>query len=67
MAEQIIFTALERKEIKQHLAPRELLYVETLEAIAKEADMLMQSHEEIGKRRMSLGRVLSIVNFMQHA
>jgi hypothetical protein len=60
----LTFTALERKKIKAELNPRTLVYVEALEAVALEANMLLLAHEEVPKRRISLGRVLSVINFM---
>lgn len=63
-AKPLTFTALERKEIKASLEPRALTYVETLEQIAREADLLMQAHEGVSKSRVQLGRMLSVVNFM---
>lgn len=60
----LTFTAKERKEIKASLNPRSLMYVETLEQIAREADLLIQAHEGVSKSRVQLGRMLSVVNFM---
>lgn len=60
----LAFTAKERKEIKSSLDARALTYVETLEQIAREADILMQAHDNVSKSRVQLGRMLNVVNFM---
>lgn len=65
MAEHV-FTALERKKIKAELTGDALEYVERLEAIAREADKMMQANDEVSRRRVQLARSLVSVNFMQH-
>lgn len=64
MAEQLTFTALERRKIKAELPPRTLMYVEALENVAREADKLMQANDEASKSRVQLAKVLNVVNFM---
>lgn len=65
MAEHV-FTALDRKRIKSELAGDALEYLETLEAIAREADRMMQANDEVSQRRVKLARALVSVNFMSH-
>ena len=60
----LVFTALERRQIKEQLPPRALTYVEALENVAREADKLMQAHDDVSKSRVQLGRMLNVVNFM---
>lgn len=60
----LVFTALERRQIKEQLPPRALTYVEALENVAREADKLMQANDEASKSRVQLAKVLNVVNFM---
>jgi hypothetical protein len=59
-----VYTAKERREIKESMTPAQREYVETLEFVAIAAEGLMAASDETTRKRVNLAKSLAPVNFM---